>query len=873
MAYPQDLKGHNMGWRLRLMVRQIHYTTGYVPPCLTSKEIVRAGVSRAFDAILQHGFVPWMLRPRGSDFEPSLANATRLRTLRITLLSEDEDEDDFLRPTIGSVDESYALDVSAAGHACIEANSTIGVLRALETFTQLWFLHSCGTAWYAAHAPLRIRDAPRFPYRGMLLDVARHWFGVRDIERAIDGLAMNKMNFLHLHATDTQSWPLEVPALPLLAERGAYRTGLTYSPAQVRHVQEYGALRGVQVVLEIDMPGHAGVGAAYPEVGVAQGAQPWQWYCAQPPCGALRLNHTGAEEFVDALLGDVLPRIGPWAAYFHTGGDEYRANNSMLDPALRTNDTRVLGPLLQRFVNHAHDGVRGAGLVPMVWEEMVLEWNVSMGPDVIVQTWLGKGALKRLADRGHYIIDSSNEFYYLDCGRGDWLDSEGSYYEDNYPFLDWCDPAKNWKLIYSHDPTDGLDEQARDKVLGGELCVWTETIDPVTLDGVVWPRAGAAAEVWWSGRVDGNGQNRSTADVRRRLGEQRERMLARGIPLRRIKNQTAYGVDSLLWSSRQMVTTSLDTGSPTMGFESPLNAVCQQGLCSEYGTYDNTSSATAVWINSDYNNFLSDHGFGSFVNDTQTIGGLTLPDMSFGVVELNAASFTIVGQQATSFGMGALCFTRACEDYPTFLQQLSDRGVVSRRAFSVYLGDNVPESQGVLLIGGVDEAKRQGEAFTLDVMDPTAPQANAQPNWVPVAGMQLRLPGGGVTAAPLVRLMDTGSPHLTLPMEVYAALAGFWGIPDPDTSADLPVDCSFRGVPNDEDGLVVDFGGGNEIFVALPRLITQLEDGSCVGPVTPFGLLRGDPFLRAAYFTFDYDVLTVTMAQVNYTDEEAIVAL
>ncbi|KAK1242999.1 hypothetical protein MKX08_005811 [Trichoderma sp. CBMAI-0020] len=514
----------------RINNQQIAYTAGYVPsgPHFDSKQMVQGGVSRTLGAIFQQGFVPWMLRPRGEAFEPALGGR-RITTLQIVQTQHDSAAT--FRPLTGAVNESYALDVDLSGHATLVAPSSTGILRGLETFSQLFFQHSAGTAWYTQLAPVSIRDEPKYAHRGLLLDVSRHWFAVSDIQHTIDALAMNKMNVLHLHATDTQSWPLEIPALPRLAEKGAYHKGLSYSPSDLAGIQQYGVHRGVQVIVEIDMPGHVGIEQAYPGLSNAYGVNPWQWYCAQPPCGSLKLNDSNVEHFLDTLLEDLLPRLSPYAAYFHTGGDEYKANNSLLDPALRTSDQAVLQPLLQKFLDHVHGKVRELGLVPMVWEEMILDWNATLGKDVVAQTWLGGGAIQKLAQLGYKVIDSSNDFYYLDCGRGEFLDFDnGAPFQNNYPFLDWCDPAKNWKLLYSHEPIDGVSSDLHSNVVGGELAVWTETIDTTSLDTIIWPRAGAAAEVWWSGRVDeATGTNRSQLEARPRLSEQRERMLARGV--------------------------------------------------------------------------------------------------------------------------------------------------------------------------------------------------------------------------------------------------------------------------------------------------------------------------------------------------------
>ncbi len=107
--------------------------------------------------------------------------------------------------------------------------------------------------------------------------------------------------------------------------------------------------------------------------------------------------------------------------------------------------------------------------------------------------------------------------------------SNGASFNEFYPFNDYCSPVKNWRLIYSYDPTAGLTDAQKALVLGGEIHMWSEQTDPVILDSMVWPRAGAAAEVLWSGRQDASGQNRSQLDASPRLAEMRERMVLRGV--------------------------------------------------------------------------------------------------------------------------------------------------------------------------------------------------------------------------------------------------------------------------------------------------------------------------------------------------------
>ncbi|KJK89666.1 hypothetical protein H633G_06411 [Metarhizium anisopliae BRIP 53284] len=453
----------------------------------SSSQVVHDAVARSLTAIFEHGLVPWMLNPPGSDFEPALDGGAG-KVTSLTIKQTGEDNATVFKPLAGQVDESYSLHLEANGEASIEAVTSTGLVRGLESFTQLFFKHSSGDAFYTKQAPVSIQDAPRFPHRGLVLDLSRHWFAVDDIKRTIDGLAMNKMNVIHLHITNTQSWPLEIPALPKLAEKGRYAPGLTYSPQAIQEIQEYGVARGVQVLLEIDMPGHVGIDKAYPGLSVAYNEKPYDKYCAQPPCGALKLNNTDVENFISTLFDDLLPRLSPYSAYFHTGGDEYKATNSLLDPDLQTDNMTLLQPLLQRFLDHAHNNIRGHGLVPIVWEEMVEEWAAN------------------------------------------WLDfKDGPSLDAAYPFADYCSPTKNWRLIYSHDPVENMTAEAAANVIGGEVAVWTEMIDPVSLDTLAWPRAAAAGEAWWSGRKDAEGNLRSVFTARPRLEEMRERMLARGV--------------------------------------------------------------------------------------------------------------------------------------------------------------------------------------------------------------------------------------------------------------------------------------------------------------------------------------------------------
>lgn len=366
--------------------------------------MVVGAISRTLHNIFSASFVPWMLHARNASFEPGPNTAvTWIESLEITQATADGDT---------KTDESYNLTLSATGRGKLSAATTIGVLRGLETFSQLFYQHSNGTSWYTPYAPVAIRDAPKFSHRGLLLDVARSFYPVSTLLRVIDGLAYNKMNKFHIHATDSQAWPLVIASMPEVAQKGAYRPDYTYSPEDVQEMQVYGAQRGVEVYFEIDMPGHIGsVAWSHPELIVAFDGAPYYYWCAEPPCGAFKLNDSAVDDFLGRLFDDLLPRLAPYSAYFHMGGDELNANDSAIDPGIGTNATAVLQPLLQKFIDTQHGRVRAHGLTPMTWEEIPLTWNVSIGKDTVVQTWLGASSVKTLTAAGTKIIDSDYNYW------------------------------------------------------------------------------------------------------------------------------------------------------------------------------------------------------------------------------------------------------------------------------------------------------------------------------------------------------------------------------------------------------------------------------------------------------------------------------
>ncbi|EOA83555.1 glycoside hydrolase family 20 protein [Exserohilum turcica Et28A] len=169
------------------------------------------------------------------------------------------------------------------------------------------------------------------------------------------------------------------------------------------------------------------------------------------------------------------------------------------------------------------------GLAPIVWEEMLLKWKLNLASDVVVQAWRSSKSVADIVATGHKVIAGNYDFWYLSCGTGQYINYAPSVSARYWPFTDYCAPFKNWRVIYSYDPLAGVPSAQQHLVIGGEAHMWSQQVDPMNVDQMVWPRAAAAAEVLWSGAKDEHGRNRSYFDAAPRLSEMRERLVARGV--------------------------------------------------------------------------------------------------------------------------------------------------------------------------------------------------------------------------------------------------------------------------------------------------------------------------------------------------------
>ncbi|EJU02942.1 N-acetylhexosaminidase [Dacryopinax primogenitus] len=500
---------------------------------------VTAAISRTMAELYTDNLQRLVVGRANADL-PALAYANSLPMIHLEIIGNSPIKSIMAEATciLGERDESYTLTIPADGTpGMLQANTTLGLFRGLTTFSQLWY-SSGGVAAifpynsffpgssmiYTVQAPVMITDTPAYPYRGLLLDTARNFFPVADLYRTLDAASYVKINTFHWHITDSQSFPLTVAAFPELSQYGAYSAVQTYSLQDVQDIINYAGARGIDVMLEIDTPGHtASIWESHPEYVACYNEAPWTTYANEPPAGQLRFAVPEVLNFTQQMFASVLSTLP--STLFSTGGDELNTacyvNDTIFQDAL-TASGQNFSQALNTFVLGTHDTVRAAGKTPAVWEEMLLVQNVSLGLDTLVIVWISSEDALAIAEKGYKMIHGPSDYFYLDCGGGAWLgnDTNGN---------SWCDPFKTWQKAYSFDPLQNLTASQYSLVLGGQQLLWTEQSGPENVDPIIWPRAAASAEVFWTGANGPDGLPRNSSEALERLHDVRYRMVARGI--------------------------------------------------------------------------------------------------------------------------------------------------------------------------------------------------------------------------------------------------------------------------------------------------------------------------------------------------------
>ncbi|MHB1957431.1 MAG: beta-N-acetylhexosaminidase [Acidobacteriaceae bacterium] len=364
-------------------------------------------------------------------------------------------------------DESYRLEISANGVKLIAPNP-LGILHGMQTFLQL-----VRTTPQGFSAPVvTIDDQPRFPWRGLMIDVSRHFMPVPVIERDLDGMEAVKLNVFHWHLSDDQGFRAESLKSPLLQGKGS--DGLYYTQTQIREVIEYARDRGIRVVPEFDMPCHTTSWfVGYPEL--ASGKGPYQIARRYGVLdAAMDPTKDSTYKFLNTFIGEMADLFPD--PYFHIGGDECNGKewnaNPRIQAFMRAHGLRDNAALQAYFTAKVQKIVAAHHKIMEGWDEVL---QPETPKDVVIQSWRGSTALAEAARQGNRGMLSTP--YYLN------LDHPTSYY-----YL--ADPLG--------DGAASLNAEQTARILGGEACMWSEYVDPETINSQIWPYLAAIAERFWS---------------------------------------------------------------------------------------------------------------------------------------------------------------------------------------------------------------------------------------------------------------------------------------------------------------------------------------------------------------------------------------
>lgn len=428
--------------------------------------------------------------------------------------------------------EGYRLEVSPKS-IVIEASQGRGHFYGVQTLLQLlppavfagagnqglWMIPACV-----------IEDAPRFAYRGVMLDVGRHFFGVDKIKQYIDAMALHKLNTLHWHLTEDQGWRIEIKKYPKLTEVGAFRKetmkghareqqwdgtpyGGFYTQDQIREIVAYAQSRYITIIPEIEMPGHALAAlAAYPEFGCTKGP-----YAVGTSWGVQEDVFCPYEEtfqFLEDVLTEVMDLFP--SPYIHIGGDECPKttwkNSTFCQDLIRREKLGNEEGLQSYFIKRMDAFLTKKGRKLIGWDE-ILEGGIS--PNATIMSWRGEEGGIAAVKEGHQAIMTPTSHVYLDYYQGDPATEPlaiGGYL-----------PIEK---VYEYEPIPaGLSKEEASRILGTQANVWTEYIrEPGHLDYMTFPRATALAEVAWT-----QPNRKNYADFVRRLGVHLVRLESLGI--------------------------------------------------------------------------------------------------------------------------------------------------------------------------------------------------------------------------------------------------------------------------------------------------------------------------------------------------------
>lgn len=450
-----------------------------------------------------------------SQFEQKFAKASGLRCKRVKRGGELQ-----LKLNDALSGEGYKLNVSPK-KIVVEAARPAGFFYALQTLQQLLPSRAVAAGAKAANPTLQwrlqavnIEDAPRFGWRGFMLDEGRHFFGKENVKKILDIMANYKMNRFHWHLTEDQGWRIEIKRYPKLTETGAWRNSRTLGYAEVkpdgmnyggyytqddaREIVEYARARFIEIVPEIDLPGHSQAAvASYPEFLACDPQNAHSvWCCQGISTDVINVANPQAVEFAKDIV-DELVEIFPFS-YIHLGGDECPTdkweNNADCRKLLETLDSKNYRDLQTNFYyqlkKHIGSKPKDKQRHLIFWNEVLHGNTQVLGKDVTIMAWVGAdAAAKSAAQRGMNTILSPQIPYYINRRQSK---------DPNEPRSQGTG-TENVEAVYNYVPMKNVENELRSQYLGVQANFWTEWVeDAATLQYLMLPRLAAVAEAAWT---------------------------------------------------------------------------------------------------------------------------------------------------------------------------------------------------------------------------------------------------------------------------------------------------------------------------------------------------------------------------------------
>lgn len=349
----------------------------------------------------------------------------------------------------------FSDELTIDDHPLLIAKSIWGILRGLETFSQL-LVHS-GVNETLLINKTSIVDLPRFPHRGLLVDTARHFISIPILQKILTGMSYNKLNVFHWHIVDDQSFPYVSKAYPELSQRGAYHPSLTYTQADIRRIVEYARLRGIRVMIEFDSPGHTrSIGEAMPDVLTKCYAE-YAGYL-----GPVDPTKNITYEFMEKMFRE-LTEVFP-DNFVHLGADEVGyecwSTNPDIKRYMKQKGYKKYDQLQSEYIERIHQIVNSLNATSIVWQE-AFQSGLELRNDTVVQVWIDGGAkelMRQITEAGYRALLSAG------------------WYLDHLQF------SSDFSKMYSNDPMFfyGTAKQ-KALVIGGEACMWSEMVDDTSI--------------------------------------------------------------------------------------------------------------------------------------------------------------------------------------------------------------------------------------------------------------------------------------------------------------------------------------------------------------------------------------------------------